>query len=299
MVVGMAVGEFLLGVDGGGTQCRARLADLSGAVVGEGAAGPANIRRGLAESLAAVLDAARQCLAAADLGEDALARTTACLALAGASEPADLATARRQPLPFRRTVLTTDAEAACNGAHGGRDGGIVIIGTGSIGWAIRGGRHHRVGGWGLAVSDEGSGAWLGLEAIRRVLWAHDGRIAWTDLLQRLSEQFHSDPHAIVRWAAQAAPADYGRFAPAVVESARHGDAIATELLHAAAGHIETLVRRLLAWDTPRLALAGGLASAIERHLAGDLRQRLTPPEGDALSGALRLAAAEARALAAQ
>src|SRR5690348_4320566 len=108
--------EFLLGVDGGGTHCRARLAELSGETIGEGVAGPANIRRGLAESLAAVLDAVRQCVAAAGLGEDALADTTACLALAGASEPADLAAARRQTLPFRRSLIVTDAEAACIGA---------------------------------------------------------------------------------------------------------------------------------------------------------------------------------------
>ena len=200
-------------------------------------------------------------------------------------------------MPFRRTLIATDAEAACVGAHSGRDGGIVIVGTGSIGWAIRGGRHYRVGGWGLPLSDEGSGAWVGLEAIRRVLWAHDGRIPWTDLLRRLIEEFHGDPHAIVRWSGKAAPGDYGRFAPSVVEYARRGDPVGKELMSAAAGHIEALARRLLAWDTPRLALVGGLAATIERYLADDVRRRLTPAEGDALSGALQLAAADAATVA--
>jgi len=288
----MAGREFLLGVDGGGTQCRARLADRSGAVLGEGRAGPANIRRGLAEGIAAVLGAARRCLAAAGLGEEAFADMTACLALAGASEPAELAAARRERLPFRHTLIVTDAEAACTGAHGGRDGGIVIVGTGSIGWAIQGGRHYRIGGWGMPLSDEGSGAWLGLETVRRVLWAQDGRIGWTLLLTRIVEQFHGDPHAIVRWAATASPADYGRFAPTVAECARRGDPIAQELMRAAAEHIEAMTRRLIAWETPRLALVGGLAAAIKLYLADDIRRRLTAPEGDALSGALQMAAAE-------
>ncbi|MBI4724482.1 MAG: N-acetylglucosamine kinase, partial [Rhodomicrobium sp.] len=48
---------LLLGIDGGGTRCRARLCTMSGAVIGEGVAGPANIRLGLEESFAAVLDA--------------------------------------------------------------------------------------------------------------------------------------------------------------------------------------------------------------------------------------------------
>ena len=63
----MAAGDLFLGVDGGGTQCRARLADRAGRILGEGVAGPANLRLGLEASLAAVLDAARQCLAEAGL----------------------------------------------------------------------------------------------------------------------------------------------------------------------------------------------------------------------------------------
>jgi glucosamine kinase len=287
--------EFLLGVDGGGTHCRARLAEFSGEIIGEGIAGPANIRRGLTESIAAVLGAARQCLAAAGLDEAAFGQTTACLALAGASEPADLAAAQREKLPFGRTRIATDAEAACIGAHGGRDGGVVIIGTGSIGWAIHGGRHYRVGGWGLPISDEGSGAWLGLEAVRQALWAYDGHAAWGELTTRLMEEFHGDPHAVVRWAGRASPADYGRFAPLVIEAAQRGSPAARELLRTAAGHIEALARRLLAWEIPRLALVGGLASAIEPYLAEDIHRRLGTPEGDGLSGALRMAAALAKA----
>src|SRR5438309_278861 len=60
---------LLLGVDGGGTRCRARLCAPTGARLGEAAAGPANIRFGVVASLAAVLDATWQCLAQAGLGE--------------------------------------------------------------------------------------------------------------------------------------------------------------------------------------------------------------------------------------
>jgi glucosamine kinase len=166
---------LLLGVDGGGTGCRARLTDTAGTLLGSGAAGPANIRLGLETAFSAVRDAARQCLAEAGRSSDD-APIIACLALAGASEPAEAAAAQSYPNhPFQRMLITTDAHAACVGAHGGRDGGVVIVGTGSIGWAILGGRHYRVGGWGFPVSDEGSGAWLGCAALRRALAALDGR----------------------------------------------------------------------------------------------------------------------------
>ena len=188
---------LLLGVDGGGTLCRARLQAMSGELLGESMAGPANIRLDLQQSFSAVLEATTRCLRQAGLAPGDLARIVACLALAGASEPAALAQAQQYGHPFRKATITTDARAACIGAHGGRDGGVLVVGTGTVGWAELAGRSHRVGGWGPAVSDEGGGAWLGCEALRRVLWAHDGRIPWTPLLTAVFEQYEADPHAIV------------------------------------------------------------------------------------------------------
>jgi glucosamine kinase len=288
---------LLLGVDGGGTRCRARLATPAGHVLGEGEGGPANIRFGLDDSFAAISDAAGECLRAAGLAPAALRRAVACLALAGASEPTHLAAARARAHPFRAALITSDAHAACVGAHGGEDGGVVIIGTGTIAWANLNGRQHRFAGWGFPVSDEGSGAWLGCEAVRRVLWANDGRIDWTPLLAQLFADFDSQLHALVRFAVEARPRDFARLAPAVVEHARRGDPIGRELMRLAAGHIDELARRLIACGAPRLCLAGGLAEHLEPWLAEDTRQRLTPPRGDALSGALALARAEADALA--
>src|SRR6267154_553137 len=184
---------LLLGIDGGGTRCRARLANATGSVLGEGLAGPANIRLGLPESLSAVRAAAAQCLQQAGPGHGDR-RIVACLALAGACEPEALTQARAAPLPFHRAIFASDARAACVGAHAGGDGGIVIVGTGSVGWGIIGTREFRVGGWGFPLSDEGSGAWLGCEALRRVLWAYDGRMSWSPLLTALLDRFERDPH---------------------------------------------------------------------------------------------------------
>jgi glucosamine kinase len=282
----------LLGVDGGGTSCRARLADFEGKVLGEGLSGPANIRFGLSDSFAAVADAAKQCLDQAGL-DGADLDIVACLALAGASEPMHLAAARTHAHPFLRVLLTTDAHAACVGAHGGTPGGIIIVGTGSVGWAVVDGEEHRIGGWGFPISDEGSGAWLGCEAARRVLWAHDGKMAWSPLLKTLYARFGSDPHAIVRWMGKAHPRDFAELAPAVLEHAKRDDVAACELMRLAAGHIDTIAARLTALGVTRIALTGGIAEGIEPWLAQDTRVRLVVPKGDALSGALRLAREEA------
>jgi glucosamine kinase len=286
----LQVGETLhfLGVDGGGTRCRARLADAEGRVLGEGTAGAANIRLGLEEAFKAVHEAAGQCLAEARLRSDA--PMAACLALAGAGEPAEAAAARAYGgHRFQRMLITTDAHAACVGAHPGGEGGVLIVGTGSIGLAIVAGREYRVGGWGFPVSDEGSGAWLGCEALRRTLWAHDGRAAWTPLLRCIAEDFGSSPHTAVRWMGSARPRDFAALAPVVVGHARRSDAAACDLLRRAASYIDGLAARLIQHGATRLALAGGLAESIEPWLSAETRRRLVAPAGDALDGALQLA----------
>jgi glucosamine kinase len=282
---------LFLGVDGGGTQCRARLCDSSGLVLGVGVAGPANVRLDLDESFKSVLDATGQCLA--DAGLTVGSRPiVACLALAGATEPRELEAARRYRHPFRQMIVTTDAHAACIGAHRGRDGGVVVVGTGTVGWGVLGGRHYRVGGWGFPVSDEGSGAWLGCEAVRRTLWAYDGRTPWTALLGDVFAEFQSDPHAIVRWMGTARPRDFARLAPLVLRSAQQSDPVGCELMRIAAGYVDALAARLGALGVPRLALTGGLSSSLAPWLSPETRQQLVPAAADALAGALRLAQAQ-------
>jgi glucosamine kinase len=287
---------LLLGIDGGGTRCRARLCTLSGEVLGEATTGPANLRLGLEQTFTAVLDATAQVLHQAGLPSPHVRRIAACLALAGASEPSNLAEARAHPHPFCKVMISTDAHAACLGAHGGRDGGVVVVGTGAIGWAILKGRPYRVGGWGMPISDEGSGAWLGCEVLRRVLWALDERVAWTGLLRNVATGFGDDPHAIVRWTQTASPRDFAAFAPRIFDYAGRGDPAAVELLTLAASHIDALAWRLIEAGATRLALAGGCASALRPWLGEETRSHLVDPEGDALSGAIGLARSVAHSL---
>jgi glucosamine kinase len=125
--------------------------------------------------------------------------------------------------------------------------------------------------------------------LRRVLWAHDGRVAWTGLLDDLFNHFRGDPHAIVRWATRASPRDYGSFAPLVVSHASKQDTVAIELMQRAAGHIDALAARLLSADVRPLAMVGGLADAMAQWVSPDTRLHLIQPAGDALDGAIHLA----------
>jgi glucosamine kinase len=267
------------------------LYDASGSHLGEAGSGPANLNYGVNEAFASVFDAIFRSLAQAHLTPNDFPRIAACLALAGATEPAEEAAAKLRRQGFGCAILTSDAHAACVGAHDGGDGGIIVLGTGSIGWAVLKGRQHRVGGWGLPLSDEGSGAWMGREVLRRVLMACDGRLAWTPLLRTVFELHDTAPYRIVQSAARASPRDFGKLAPLVVEHASRDDDVALAILRAAARHVDGIANRLIELGVRRLALAGGVAPHLERLLAPSTRQRLVKPVGDPLYGAFLLARA--------
>ncbi len=84
-------------------------------------------------------------------------------------------------------LVCNDAYAALVGGNSGRKGAIIICGTGSIALGVHGHEQIRVGGWGNLISDEGSGWYLGTEAIRQVLRAYDGRGPKTVLTEYLAE----------------------------------------------------------------------------------------------------------------
>jgi glucosamine kinase len=289
MTAASPLAEFFIGVDGGGTGCRARIEDANGSVLGNGIGGPAALRLGIDRALAEVTKACHAAIADAGLDASMLACTHAAMGLAGVGRKGLLEELMRQQHPFRSVAYVNDAAIACIGAHGGRDGGIVIVGTGSVGFAVVQGREFRIGGYGFPISDEGSGADLGLQAIRLALRAYDDRSIGTSLTREVMTRFHDDPFEAVAWMDRATATDYATLAPLVMRHADAGDAVARRIVRDAAEQIDELARRLSECGAPRLALLGGLASSIQPWLAPDVQRRLVPVEGDAVDGALRLA----------
>src|SRR6187200_735393 len=280
---------LFVGVDGGGTGCRARIEDAERSLLGSGIAGPAALRIGVDRAFAEVEKACSAAAEDAGLGVGALASMHAAVGLAGVGRKGLLEQLERLPHPFRSVIYVHDATIACIGAHGGRDGGIVIVGTGSVGFAVVGGREVKVGGYGFPISDEGSGADLGLHAIRMALRAYDKRGVESSLTHDVMVRFHNDPFEAVAWMDHATATDYARFAPMVMRHADAGDAVARRIVRDAAEQIDELVRRLGECGATRVALLGGLASSMEPWLAPDVQRRLVPIEGDAVEGALHLA----------
>lgn len=285
----MVSSGFFIGVDGGGTGCRARLYDAGGAPLAQGEGGPANIRLGLPAAWTAIMEAVDMALGRAGLDRSALPSIRAGLGLAGIVTEADRDRVVATAPAFAETQAASDAHTACLGAFSGRDGGIVIAGTGSAGHAVIGGRGIGIGGWGFEVSDDGSGAWIGRESVRAALHAHDGLIPASPFTRQVLDRLGGGPDIVVGWAGRATPGDYARFAPAALAAAAEGDPVAARIVASAGEAIAALCRRLLELGAPKVCLMGGLAVPLRPWLPAGLLPSLTEPEGDAMDGAMLLA----------
>ena len=284
-----------LGVDGGGTRCRARLETADGRVLGQGISGPASMRFGIQAASASILGAAREALAQAGLTEDALSNTYAGIGLAGTGHIGARQALELWQHPFAKAWFEGDGYLAWLGAFGGDEGGIVVCGTGSIGITYKG-QTIRVGGYGFPVSDEGSGAHIGLNAIRYSLRTLDGRARQTAFAQEILDHFSSDPAVVIRWSETASPTDYAAFAAVVIKHANAGEPAASNLLRDAAVHIAGLAEAVLERGAPRVALVGGLVEFIRPYIPAATAVRITEPQADAMAGGIMLAKTRAAEL---
>ncbi|WP_066801143.1 BadF/BadG/BcrA/BcrD ATPase family protein [Sphingomonas soli] len=287
---------YFLGIDAGGSHCRSRLADDTGRILGAAEGGPANTRVGVELVHARISEIAQAAIAQAGLDEGAAASIRAGMGIAGIGRTGVREALEALPFPFASVSYATDAAIANLGSHLGKDGATLIIGTGSVAMVNAGGRSFTIGGYGFPISDEGSGAALGLSAVRHALRALDGRTEPTALSRAITADFAHDTAQVVAWMDAAAPGDYAAFAPLVMDYAENGDTIARSIVEDAASHIERFIETIFARGAERCALSGGLSSRIRPWLRARTSEMLTAPQADPLDGALLLAGIPASAV---
>lgn len=229
----MTLEPYVLGMDAGGTRTRCIVADLDGTVLGRAEGEAANVAsnreraiRSLNKTAAAALESAGVCGPA----------QAACAGVAGYSslEANQAETIFSGVAPARRWDVYPDLHIAWAGGTGGRPGVVVIGGTGSVAFGRNAdGQEHRCGGWGYLLSDEGSGFWIGREALKAVLRHHDGDGPATRLSQHVADVVGGHgPKAIVRYAytEDRSTREFARLAPLVTAAAHEGDRVALNIL---------------------------------------------------------------------
>jgi N-acetylglucosamine kinase-like BadF-type ATPase len=169
--VGSPAAAYVVGIDAGASRTRALALDRDGRALRTREAAGANLLASpdalarLRDVIAAVTDgaapAAIAVCAAGTEDERTRARLSSFLA---------------EALPRVHAVIAHDAVAALYAATPRGVGVVLISGTGAIAYGRDAEGHEtRASGWGHLIGDEGSVAWLGLEALRAAVRAADGR----------------------------------------------------------------------------------------------------------------------------
>ena len=299
---------IVLGIDAGGTKTVCQVADGTGNVLAESRGPGANLvslgEQRVEAALRAVIDPA---LADRPDRIDAV-----CLGMAGVDQPREADTVRgvlARIGHFGQTLVVSDSLIALEAGAPDSPGVVVASGTGSIAYGRdASGRAARAGGWGYVLADEGSGFWLGKEAIRAVLRAADRRGPSTSLTGPVLRHFGvGRPQDVGRevYRDGVRPAAIAELAPLVEAAAAADDQVALDVLDRAASELTRLAVSVVEQlDLPHgpVVLAGGTFRAAPHLTAAvlaALAERLPDAETRVLTiepayGAVRLAIALVR-----
>jgi glucosamine kinase len=269
---------YFLGIDGGGTKTRCILGDEN-TVLGSGSAAGCNpVRVGEGCAQTSLEAAIHEACAQAGVSPRDVSRT--CAGVAGAQRPQMAGIMRRllSQIVSGKIKVVGDMETAFEAAFADGPGVIVISGTGSIAYGRNAqGKTARAGGWGHAISDEGSGHWIALAALRAAMRARD-RGEESSLLKDLMDALgvKSVEELIERANANPAP-DFASLFPVVLSAAMiprlqaaadSGDAIAKEVLEHAGKELsklaETVSHRLFKDGKFCVATHGGVLTSSEQ-----------------------------------
>jgi N-acetylglucosamine kinase-like BadF-type ATPase len=278
---------FFLAIDGGGTKTRCRVADES-SVLAESAGETVKIMS-VGETLATerlqelVLKAAQE----SGINPGQVERT--CIGLAGSSseQVRTWAHSTLRGLVSGEILLFGDEEIALDAAFHGAPGILIVAGTGSnvIGRCSNG-TSMTVGGWGPLLGDEGSGYWIGLEALRAGLRAHDPRVDSCLLVEIMAFWKLRDLGELVAMGNQHPRPNFAELTKVVTNCASRGDALAMSVLERAGEELATQIRLIISkmqdagcepGDLTHVAFTGSVLAEIavvRRSMESSLRASL-------------------------
>ncbi|MGB9031116.1 MAG: BadF/BadG/BcrA/BcrD ATPase family protein [Acidobacteriaceae bacterium] len=280
--------RYFLGVDSGGTKTEFVLGDDSRELARVRTGTIKRMKADAATAEANLQTALRELQTATGIPITSIARC--CIGTAGDTVPLVVNWLREA---FARhvggeLVIVGDVEIALDSVFFGGRGVLVLAGTGSnVAGRAATGRIVTAGGWGPALADQGSGHFLGLEALRRGFLALDQQRP-TRLLDLARDFWKLGSLAGLIEFANANPApEFSRLAPLVIAAAEQGDVVAQEVaaqggadLVALAGlvieHIRSLEAAASSFEIPAVALAGSIlerAAPVRNALIAELRKR--------------------------
>ena len=292
----------LIGIDSGGTSCRVVLCDQTGKVLRKCTVPGHNPN---ADGFDALEESFRQGLSEvlADFGGLSCELAAIHVGAAGGEggNRQILEDMLRRLLPGAKSVsVSSDALIALSAGLGRKDGGVLIAGTGTVGFLRMGEALPRFGGWGYQVDKGGSGWHLGRDGFHAAMAGYDAGLPATVLTKMYEDHLHMSMSAAIP-ALYRGDVTLAACAPLVFEAAREGDAVALQILRENAACLaETVSRMYKHFNAPlTVVLTGGLLREGSLYLemlraqVAHLPVTLMIPHQPPLFGAVAMAAAKA------
>ena len=292
----------LVGIDSGGTSCRVVLCDETGKVLRKCTVPGHNPN---ADGFDALEESFRQGLSNVLADFDGLSCPIDAIHVGAAGGEGGtrqiLEDILRRLLPCAKSVsVSSDALIALSAGLGRKDGGVLIAGTGTVGFLRMGDSLPRFGGWGYQVDKGGSGWHLGRDGFRAAMAGYDAGLPATVLTELFEEHLHMTMSAAIP-ALYRGEVTLSACAPLVFEAAGKGDPVALQILRENAACLaDTITRMHKHFDAPlTVVLTGGLLREGSLYLemlraqVAHLPVTLLIPSQPALFGAVAMAAAKA------
>lgn len=282
--------NYLIGIDGGGTGTRVIICDLNLKTLATGDGPPCALSLGIDRAWRSIVDTIANAFYQAGISIPMLSECAIGLGLSGANNIHWKNEFLFKNPGFKKIEVDTDGYTTLIGAHGGKPGTIVALGTGSIGLTINNKFERKyVSGWGFPSGDEASGSFLGMRAVKIAEKKLDGRITTSLLADKILNAIGNNPDDLLKWLSEANQNKFATLAPYVFETSTT-DQLARDLLLEAGNEVALMFKTLDPISEYPMALCGRLGQALIPYLNSELQKKLTPPQNDSTFGALQLVA---------
>lgn len=259
--------KYVIGVDGGGTKTEAIAYTEDGKEISRGNSGFGNLVVNQEEGLKNIEIAILQCMKNLDVNS--------CIhiyaGLAGVNTGNNKEIVQKyleSRFPVSITVIS-DADLAFNSLLKGEDGILTISGTGSISFGVCNNKYVRAGGWGNILGDEGSGYYIALQGLKKVVNEKDEGLEMSTLSREILKAINTSTIGeLVSFVYSSNKGDIAALVPVIVKAAENNDESAIKILEEASRDLASTtakVYRMLEFPSEvKIGIKGSILTRIPR-----------------------------------
>ncbi len=297
--------DYFIGIDAGGTHCRASLFNQAGDTLGVGSANAANVFTNFAMAMQQIdiaIDAAIDNALTNALNNELMYtqsdRINASLLhiekselIVGAGCAGGHTSKAEQLLrdwkhPYKHFFMTSDLHASCLAANKGEDCVVIITGTGSSIAHFQHGKLTQYGGHGFIHGDDASGAWLGLNGVQLLLKSYDGLLKDDVFCEAILKAINcNNVNQVLNHFTQKNAKDYAAIAPDILALCRDGNITATTLVNEGLEYLASILVKNKLVDSSSIFITGGLAESYKVGLSEKIGHRVDTMDSLAQVGA--------------